>query len=155
MELGGIRCRWHPLCRFLAGRQELLIGEEVFVGVQQQRGQRLGLGETIARRPQCKVPCQYSTAAPGTRELRYLRCIWTAGKRRHLQVLPPVQIEILRKRLKSEPLAWISALATCFSSKISQGWGSDKAFQVYLTETRLVVAHHALASPTARLREGR
>lgn len=26
MEEGGIRFRQHPLCRFLAGRQELLIG---------------------------------------------------------------------------------------------------------------------------------
>lgn len=35
MELGGIRCRQHPLCGFLFGRQELLIGEVAFVGVQQ------------------------------------------------------------------------------------------------------------------------
>lgn len=106
------------------------------------------------------MPVQYSstwgdaviTRAP---ELRYLRCTWIAGQRRRLQVLPSVQTKILRKRLKSEPLVWISALATCFSSQSSQGWGSDKTFQVYLTETQQVVAHHALVSPTACLQEGR
>lgn len=65
MEPGRIRCRWHPLCEFLAGRQELLIVEEVFVGVRQQKGQRWGPGEMIVRRPQWEVPCQSSTAAPG------------------------------------------------------------------------------------------
>jgi len=90
------------------------------------------------------MPVQYSSTwgdADATRvpELRYLRCIWTAGKRKHLQVLPPVQTEILRKTLKSEPLTWISALATCFSSQSSQGWDSDETFQVCLMETQLVV----------------
>ena len=70
-------------------------------------------------------------------------------------MLPPVQTEILRKRLKSELLAWISALATCFSSQSSKGWGLDKTFQVYLMETWLVVMHRAWASPTAHLWEGR
>lgn len=93
-----------------------------------------------------------ATKAP---QLRYLRNIWITGRRSHLQVLPPVQTEILRKRLKSEPLVWIWALAACFSSQSSQGWVSDKTFQVYLTETWLVVTHHALASPTACLWQGR
>lgn len=62
-------------------------------------------------------------------------------------MLPAVQTKILRKRLKSEPVVWISALETCFSSQSSQGWGSGKTFQVYLTKTQLVVAQHALASP--------
>lgn len=108
----------------------------------------------------CAMLVQYSSTwedagATRARELRYLRCIWTAGRRRHPQVLPPVQTKILRKRLKSEPLAWISALATCFSSQSSQGWGAHKTFQVYLTETQPVVAHRAPASPTARSWEGR
>ena len=70
IEPGGIRCRRHPLCRFLAGRQELLIGEEVFVEVQEQRGQQWGLGETIARRPRWEVPCQSSPVTPGETRCR-------------------------------------------------------------------------------------
>lgn len=112
----GVRCRRHGLCEFLAGRQEWLIGLEVFGGLQEQREQRWGQGlgrgdsERAPVRSAVAVQCSSTWVDAGATkapQLRYLRYIWITGRRSHLQVLPPVQTEILRKRLKSEPLVWI------------------------------------------------
>lgn len=85
----------------------------------------------------CDICCSTSwgeVGATSTLDVGHLRYIWTAGESRRLHVLPVAQNGILGKRLKSEPLAWISALATHFSSHSSRGWCWDKTFQAYLTE---------------------
>lgn len=73
----------------------------------------------------CDTHCGTSwgeAGATSTLEVGHLGYIWTAGESRRLQVLPVAQNGILGKRLKSEPLAWIPALATHFSSHSGRGW---------------------------------
>lgn len=88
----------------------------IAAGQASPEGSGVGGKEPIRDSGKCHA---IGVAAAGKRwgPPEHLRCSETAGESSHLQVLPTAQSKILGKRLKSEPCAWMAALAIHLSSQ--------------------------------------